>query len=115
MSSAGKPIFSRYGDEEKLNPIFGVMCSLVSFVHDQDDQIRTLYAGKHKIVFLIKGPVYLVMASRTGEPAAHLARQLQFLYTQLVSILTRKGLEQVFKRRLGFDLRNLLGSSGEQV
>jgi hypothetical protein len=26
VSSAGKPIFSRYGDEEKLNPIFGVMC-----------------------------------------------------------------------------------------
>ena len=25
VSSAGKPIFSRYGDEEKLNPIFGVM------------------------------------------------------------------------------------------
>lgn len=32
-----------------------------------------------------------------------------------MSILTRKGLEQVFKRRHGFDLRNLLGSSGEQV
>jgi hypothetical protein len=41
-----------------------------------------------------------VAASRTGEPAAHVARQLQFLYTQLVSILTRKGLEHVFKKRL---------------
>ena len=29
VSSAGKPIFSRYGDEEKLNPIFGVMCAYI--------------------------------------------------------------------------------------
>jgi len=91
------------------------MCSLVSFVADQDDKPRVIFAGKHKIVFLVRGSVYLVMVSQTMEPTSHLARQLQFLYTQLVSILTRKGLEQVFKRRHGFDLRNLLGSSGEQV
>eukprot|EP00283_Hemiselmis_rufescens_P013635 CAMPEP_0173450512 /NCGR_PEP_ID=MMETSP1357-20121228/44914_1 /TAXON_ID=77926 /ORGANISM="Hemiselmis rufescens, Strain PCC563" /LENGTH=419 /DNA_ID=CAMNT_0014417201 /DNA_START=1 /DNA_END=1255 /DNA_ORIENTATION=- len=114
MSSAGKPIFTRYGDEEKLNPIYGVMCSLVNFVSEQGDTLRCIYAGNHKIAFLVRGPVFLVMASRTGEPSAHLTRQLQFLYTQLVSILTRKGLEHVFRRRHGFDLRNLLGASGEQ-
>ena len=91
MSSAGKPIFSRYGDEEKLNPIYGVMCSLVNFISEQvgappfylttalriltchhapptqDDTLRTIHAGGHKIVFLIRGPIYLVTASRTGR------------------------------------------------
>jgi hypothetical protein len=116
VSSAGKPIFTRYGDEDALNPLFGVMCSLVSFfVEGEDDTPRAVLAGDHRVVFLIRGPVYLIMVSRTKEPTAHLARQLQFVYTQLVSILTRKGLERVFKKRHGFDLRNLLGSSGEQV
>lgn len=72
VSSAGKPIFTRYGDEEKLNPLFGVMCSLVSFVQDQDDSPRVIFAGKHKIVFLVRGAVYLVMVSRTMEPTSHL-------------------------------------------
>jgi len=115
VSSAGKPIFTRYGDEDKLNPLFGVMCSLVSFMTQHDDIPRVVFAGDHKIVFLIRGPIYLIMVSRTKEPTPHMARQLQFLYTQLVSILTRKGLEHVFKRKHGFDLRNLLGLSGEQV
>ena len=115
VSSAGKPIFTRHGDEDKLNPLFGVMCSLVSFMTQNDDTPRVVLAGNHKIVFLIRGPIYLISVSRTGEPTAHLARQLQFVYTQLVSILTRKGLEHVFKRKHGFDLRNLLGTSGEQV
>jgi len=115
VSSAGKPIFTRHGDEDKLNPLFGVMCSLVSFMTQNDDMPRVVLAGNHKIVFLIRGPIYLISVSRTLEPTAHLARQLQFVYTQLVSILTRKGLEHVFKRKHGFDLRNLLGNSGEQV
>lgn len=115
VSSAGKPIFTRHGDEDKLNPLFGVMCSLVSFMTQNDDVPRVVLAGNHKIVFLIRGPIYLISVSRTLEPTTHLARQLQFVYTQLVSILTRKGLEHVFKRKHGFDLRNLLGNSGEQV
>jgi hypothetical protein len=115
VSSAGKPIFTRHGDEDKLNPLFGVMCSLVSFMTQNEDTPRVVLAGNHKIVFLIRGPIYLISVSRTLEPVAHLARQLQFVYTQLVSILTRKGLEHVFKKRHGFDLRNLLGNSGEQV
>ena len=115
VSSAGKPIFTRHGDEDRLNPLFGVMCSLVSFMTQNDDTPRVVLAGNHKIVFLIRGPIYLISVSRTLEPTAHLARQLQFVYTQLVSILTRKGLEHVFKRKHGFDLRNLLGNSGEQV
>ena len=115
VSSAGKPIFTRHGDEDRLNPLFGVMCSLVSFMTQNEDTPRVVLAGDHKIVFLIRGPIYLISVSRTQEPTTHLARQLQFVYTQLVSILTRKGLEHVFKRKHGFDLRNLLGNSGEQV
>ncbi|EKX54162.1 hypothetical protein GUITHDRAFT_100411 [Guillardia theta CCMP2712] len=95
VSSAGKPIFTRYGDEDKLNPLFGVMCrllrsggwwdhqgsagSLVSFMTQHDDIPRVVFAGDHKIVFLIRGPIYLIMVSRTKEPTPHMARQLQFV------------------------------------
>ena len=40
---------------------------------------RARRAGKHRIVFLIRGAVYLVVASRTNEPVAHLSHQLQFV------------------------------------
>ena len=34
LSNAGKPIFSRYGDESRLAPVTGVLQALISFVKD---------------------------------------------------------------------------------
>ena len=45
----------RYGDESKLAPFMGVLQAIVSFVDDQSDEMRSMIAGDHKIVFLVKG------------------------------------------------------------
>ena len=55
--------------------------------HQNEDTPRVVLAGNHKIVFLIRGPIYLICVSRTMEPTAHLARQLQFVYTQVGPVL----------------------------
>ena len=110
LSSAGKPIFSRYGDESKLAPTFGVLQALISFVRDQGDHIRYIKAGTHHVVFLTRGPLYLVAASSLGEPVQHTWRQLSLLHAQIFSILTSK-VESIFARNASYDARGLLGGT----
>lgn len=98
ISSAGKPIFSRYGDEGKLSALSGVLQALISFVHDSGgDAIRAVKAGRHRAVFLMRGPVYLVAVCCSGEPFEHLSRQLGFLHDQIISILTAK-VDEIFAK-----------------
>ncbi|XP_078065055.1 uncharacterized protein LOC144491246, partial [Mustelus asterias] len=46
LSEAGKPIYSRYGNEEALSSTMGVMMALVSFVQDGDNVIRSIQSGR---------------------------------------------------------------------
>ena len=104
LSSAGKPIFSRYGDESKLAPQMGLLQALISFVHDRGDAIRYIRAGPVNIVFVLRGPLYLVAVSSTGETVEHLWRQLGLLHAQIISILTSK-VDQIFQRNASFVAR----------
>ena len=88
LSSAGKPIFSRFGDESLLAPLAGVLQALISFVSESGDTIRYVRAGAHRMVFLMRGPLYLAAMSRCGDSVPHLARQLSYLHAQILSILT---------------------------
>ena len=110
LSSAGKPIFSRYGDESKLAPQMGLLQALVSFVHDRGDTIRYVRAGGTNIVFVLRGSLYLVAVSSTGEPVEHLWRQLGLLHAQIISILTSQ-VEKMFQRNPAYDVRGLLGGT----
>ncbi|XP_035677736.1 protein SAND-like [Branchiostoma floridae] len=65
LSEAGKPIYTRHGNEDKLVTTMGVMQALVSFVQDNDDNIRFMIAGSHKFVFLNRPPVILVCVSHS--------------------------------------------------
>ncbi len=46
LSEAGKPIYTRYGTEEALSSIMGVMMLLMSFVEDKKNIIRSIHTGK---------------------------------------------------------------------
>ena len=65
-------------------------------------------AGEHRLVFVVKGPVYLVAMAATGEPADVLRRQLDMLHGQLIAILTN-AVERALLKSSRFDMRNLLG------
>lgn len=77
LSSAGKPIYSRYGNEDKLAWLFGVMQTLVSFVQTGDDTIKSIHAGDTLFVFLNKKPLILVAVSKTEESVGQLTTQLK--------------------------------------
>lgn len=110
LSSAGKPIFSRYGDESKLAPLVGVLQALVSFTRDSGDTIRYIKAGAHRVVFVLRSSLYFVAVCSSGEPVEYVWRQLSVLHAQIISILTSK-VQSMFERNAAFDVRGLLGGT----
>ncbi|KAK8722071.1 hypothetical protein OTU49_012464 [Cherax quadricarinatus] len=81
LSESGKPIYTRYGKEDRLVTLFGLMQALVSFVADSDDVIRCIVAGEHKFVFLVRSPLILVAVSHSVASIAQLLMQLTgYLY-----------------------------------
>ncbi|KAJ3296088.1 Vacuolar fusion protein mon1b [Borealophlyctis nickersoniae] len=111
LSNAGKPIYSRYGDESKLSSYMGVIQAILSFFTSEDDTIRCINAGSHKFVFSAKGPLYLLAISSTGESEAQLREQMQYLFSQILFILTSAQLTRIFETRGNYDLRNLLAGT----
>lgn len=114
LSFAGRPIFSRYGDETLLAAYMGVLSAFISNVESMKDTLRSFTAGIWKFVFLYKGPIYLVSISRTSESIAQLRLQLNFVHSQLISILTG-GIHAMLYRAPNYDLRHLLGGTGNQM
>ncbi|KAL1265970.1 hypothetical protein QQF64_003997 [Cirrhinus molitorella] len=108
---AGKPIYTRYGTEEALSSIMGVMMLLMSFVEDKKNIIRSIHADGYRVVFLRKSPLILVGVSRTNCSDRELTRELQYVYYQIVSLLTLTQLNHVFQHRQSYDLRRLLAGS----
>ena len=68
----------------------------------------TCRAGRHVVVFLERGPLYLVAVAATGEPVSVLRLQLHLLHAQITCILT-DGFRRMFARNPRYDSRRLLG------
>ncbi|XP_045167306.2 vacuolar fusion protein MON1 homolog A-like [Mercenaria mercenaria] len=112
LSDSGKPVYSRYGNEDKLVTIFGVMQALVSFVQDSaHDTLRSIVVGDHRIVFLQLEHIILVCVTRGAESDRQIRIQLHYLYNQVLSVLTLSSLKKIFKQRRNYDLRRQLSGS----
>lgn len=109
LSASGKPIFSYYGDEQEMVTTFGLLQAVISIVLDSGDSIRYIKAGNRKIVFMVESSLYFVCISSTNEPEIVLLKQLQFLYSQILLVLTAK-VHDVLRINPSTDLRHLLGA-----
>uniref|UniRef100_A0A6N2KHX3 Vacuolar fusion protein MON1 homolog n=1 Tax=Salix viminalis TaxID=40686 RepID=A0A6N2KHX3_SALVM len=110
LSHSGKPIYSRYGDEHKLAGFSATLQAIISFVENGRDHIKLVRAGKHQVVFLVKGPIYLVCISCTEEPYESLRGQLELIYGQMILILT-ESVNRCFEKNPKFDMTPLLGGT----
>ncbi|KAI9803884.1 MAG: hypothetical protein M1825_001764 [Sarcosagium campestre] len=108
LSTAGKPIYSRHGDENTISQYFGVIQTIISFYQGANDSLRAFSAGTTRFVVVTEGPLYLVAISRLGESEAQLKVQLDALYMQILSTLTLPTLNQLFTNRPSTDLRRPL-------
>lgn len=108
LSSSGKPVFTRHGDEQELVTTFGLLQAMASVIQDAGDEISTIQAGSRRIVYFMRGSLYFVSISSSGEPEAVLWRQLEFIHNQILFILTTK-IHDVLRMNAAKDIRDLLG------
>ena len=88
------------------------MQALVSFVQDSGhDMIRSIIVADHRVVFLHQEHLILVCVSRGSESDRQIRIQLNYLYNQILSVLTSSSLKKIFKQRRNYDLRRQLSGS----
>jgi hypothetical protein len=114
LSSSGKPIFSRYGDEQELVSTFGLLQAIISIAQDQGDALHCIKAGARRIIYFIRHSLYFIAISSTGEPEVVLTKQLEFMYNQVLFTLTSK-VHAVLSQNSSKDLRDLLGSDTKRL
>lgn len=87
LTDAGKPVFIRYlhriheygvlfiffshqqaEDSDNFTSMIGLMQALISVFLDDGDKIRCINAGKSRITFLLRSPLYYACVSSWGEP-----------------------------------------------
>ena len=108
LSAAGKPIWSRHGNDGLISSYIGVLNTIISSYEESKDHLRSFTADGTKFIILFKGPVQLVTISRLHENDSHLRAQLEALYMQVVSTLTMPSMERMFSSRPSTDLRRAL-------
>ena len=108
LSSAGKPVYNRHGDDNLVSGYTGVIQTLISFYEGAKDPLKGFTAAGVRFVIMSQGPLYLVAISKLGESDAQLRVQLEALYMQILSTLTLPTLNKLFSMRASTDLRRPL-------
>ena len=93
MTEGGKPVYSRYGDPIENNSIFATLSAMITkftiFNSDNEkENLNIISNKKNKIVFLKKGQLIFIALSKKNDCTSLLLSQLEYLYNQLMSILT---------------------------
>ncbi|RDI77445.1 hypothetical protein Vi05172_g12565 [Venturia inaequalis] len=108
LSNAGKPIWTRHGNDQMITSYIGVVQTLISFYEGASESLRGFTAAGVRFVVMTKGSLNLVAISKLGESDQQLRSQLDALYMQILSTLTLPVMERMFKNRASTDLRRPL-------
>ncbi|KAJ3974097.1 trafficking protein Mon1-domain-containing protein [Lentinula raphanica] len=116
LTDAGKPVFISRGTntddrDRDISSMLGIMQALISVFIDDGDKLKSINAGKTRITFLQRPPLYYACVSTWGEPESVTRSQLEYLHLQIISVITSAQLKRIFERRGNFDLRRLLGGA----
>ncbi|XP_072928761.1 vacuolar fusion protein MON1 homolog A isoform X2 [Hemitrygon akajei] len=111
FSEAGKPIYSRYGTEEALSSMTAVMVALVAFIEASKNVIKSIHAENYMVVFIRRSPLVLVAVTHARQSEQEVAKELLYVYYQIVSLLTLTQLNRIFEQKKNYDLRRLLSGS----
>ncbi|CRG95234.1 vacuolar fusion protein MON1, putative [Plasmodium gallinaceum] len=124
---SGKPVFTRYGNEENLTSFYGTLLAIISkiesfcFSHENRDikinkkineqntknTLKYIISKNTKVVYLDKGVLYLVCISKVNESNNYILNILNYIYFQIISLLT-KSIDKSFQIKPSFDIRYLL-------
>lgn len=107
LSSAGKPIYARHGEEDRLATLMPMISAIYDQFDDQGDPIQCINAGRHRFVFQKRDPLYLLAISDQRDPEGLLVQQLEYVYQCVVSLVTDSRLAAL-KRNLRMDISSHL-------
>lgn len=81
---------------------------MISIIQDSGDTVKCMTSKRRSIVYFMRHSLYFVIISSTGEPEAILNLQLEFMYLQILVILTGR-VHDIFASNQSKDIRDLLG------
>ncbi|CAI2351804.1 unnamed protein product [Caenorhabditis sp. 36 PRJEB53466] len=106
LSEFGRPIFVNSGNEVEMCSLFALICAFVDRCRTWGDSLLTMTSQDKYIQFLHKSPLIFCVVSKYPE---QLDEQLEVLFEQICSILSKSQLENVYvKKGDNYDLRKLL-------
>ena len=88
----------------------GLLQALVSIIEcDNQNKLSHVIAGEHKIAFMHKTHLILVsVSSESDNSIEQLELELNYVYNQIISVVTLSLIEKIFNRHHNYDLRNKL-------
>ena len=101
MTDGGKPVYSRFGDAIENNSIFATISAMITkftifnSTNNFKEEINVISNNKNKIVFVKKGQLIFIALSKKNDCVSLLNSQLEYLYNQLMSILTIRFYEKL--------------------
>jgi hypothetical protein len=119
MSNSGKPIFARYGSEEAIARVCGLLSAIrTSVTYSRTlnlGDVQSLRSGSLLVVFFAVDSITLVAISAVGdtgetETMAYLRLQLEYLFTLIIFTMTEQ-VQAIFQQNASFDLRTMLGAT----
>jgi len=114
FTSAGKPIYSWYGDEFDLSPVFATFSALIpkliSFYcnesfYPKQNFIQSIFGKGFKCNVLIKGHLIYVGITKYKESSTFLWMMLEYLHLQIVSLVTNQ-MNKMLTERPNLDVRS---------
>ncbi|WKY05636.1 hypothetical protein Q1695_006105 [Nippostrongylus brasiliensis] len=113
LSEYGRPIFVSCGHEDQLCSLFALIGVFVSRVKLWGDRLLEFSSGDVHVRFCHRSSLILCIVSRSYEL---LDEQLNVLFDQIVSTLSRSQLDVVYKKKGdNYDLRRLLRGTDKYI
>ncbi|KAE9421226.1 hypothetical protein Angca_004852, partial [Angiostrongylus cantonensis] len=113
LSEFGRPIFVSCGHEDQLCSLFALIGIFVSRVKLWGDRLLQFSSGDVHVRFCHRSSLILCIVSRSYE---QLDEQLNILFDQIVSTLSRSQLDIVYKKKGdNYDLRRLLRGTDKYI
>lgn len=106
----------RYGDEDHLVTLVGVMQTLVALAElTASDKLNYIKAGRARIAFFHREPFIFVIVTHNNEHSSCLVQQLTYVYHQIISTLTLSRIKHKFEAQPNFDLRRWLSNAEKKL
>ncbi|CAJ0933136.1 unnamed protein product, partial [Mesorhabditis belari] len=113
LSEYGRPIYVSCGQEDQLCAFFALIGVFVNRVRHNGDMLNSISSKDLHAHFLFRKPLILCIVSKRRD---QLRSQLEVLFNQILSTISRKQLETIYEKRGdNYDLRRLLGGTNKYM